>query len=451
MKKYKKYKDSGLEWIGEIPESWSIVHLKYIGEIKYGLGQPPKEKVGGLPIIRATNVFRGKISTDKLLYVDPEDIPYNRDPILKENDIIIVRSGAYTGDSAIIPKEFEGAVTGYDMTLRVNNANPKFVAFSLLSNYLLNQQLILHSLRAAQPHLNAEELGHSFLVNPPLQEQKSIAHYLDQKTTIIDALLQKTKQKIALLKEQRTAIINQAVTKGLAHLSPKEGGTKGVKMKDSGVEWIGEIPESWGLRQLKSMANITRLAGAEYTSYWETCETGEIKVLRGQNIGFNKIIKKATIDRISNELSMKLIRSRLFKGDIVFPCVGSVGNALVIEESDTWHINQNIAKITPQNMSSPFLCYFLLSHFAKYQILLFNTSDMQPSVLVGSLRRFLVPYPPVSEQSVIAEYLDEKNIELDTLLEKQKSRLHLLKEYRQSLISEVVTGKLCVHNEIPVT
>ncbi|GAB4323761.1 MAG: hypothetical protein Kow00127_16470 [Bacteroidales bacterium] len=111
-------KDSGIEWLGEIPEHWEVKRLKYVGKIKYGLGQPPKQKAEGLPIIRATNVFRGMIDEKDLMYIDPDDIPYERDPILRTNDIIIVRSGAYTADSAIIPSKFDGAITGYDMVFR---------------------------------------------------------------------------------------------------------------------------------------------------------------------------------------------------------------------------------------------------------------------------------------------------------------------------------------------
>ena len=105
MNSYKNYKSSGLNWLKEIPEGWSVTRLKNIGKVRYGLGQPPREKVGGIPIIRATNVSRGKISRKKLIKVDPDDIPYDRNPILKKGEIIVVRSGAYTGDSALIPKE----------------------------------------------------------------------------------------------------------------------------------------------------------------------------------------------------------------------------------------------------------------------------------------------------------------------------------------------------------
>lgn len=205
-------KDSGIEWLGKIPKHWEVKRLKNVADIKYGLGQPPEEKEDGLPLIRATNVERGKINPKDLLYVDPNDVPYDRDPVLLENDIVVVRSGAYTADSAIIPKEFEGAITGYDMVIRVKKHNPNFVAFCLLSNYVLINQLHLLRLRAAQPHLNKEELGITILLVPPIEEQIEIANYLQQRTTAIDQLIKNIEAQTEKLQELRKIKIYEAVT-----------------------------------------------------------------------------------------------------------------------------------------------------------------------------------------------------------------------------------------------
>lgn len=205
-------KDSGIEWLGEIPQHWNLVKLKQVCSIKYGLGQPPKQKEGGLKIIRATNISKGSISETNMVFVDPEDIPWSREPILKEDDIIVVRSGAYTGDSAIIPKEYEGSITGYDIVLRVNAIEAKFLAYALLSTYLLDNQLFLERLRAAQPHLNAEEIGGCFLIKPSMDEQQMIIQYIKNEHVRIDYLIKKVKQEIALLKEYKTSLISEAVT-----------------------------------------------------------------------------------------------------------------------------------------------------------------------------------------------------------------------------------------------
>lgn len=160
-----------------------------MSQIRYGLGQPPKQLEGGLPLIRATNIDSGRIVTKDLLYVDPNDVPHTRDAFLRTDEIVVVRSGAYTGDSAIIPSQYDGAVAGYDMVVRVTKAHPKFIAYGLLSIPALKNQIDLCRLRAAQPHLNAEDLGDCCFAVPPIPEQEKVVGFLDRKMTEIDLLV----------------------------------------------------------------------------------------------------------------------------------------------------------------------------------------------------------------------------------------------------------------------
>ncbi len=205
-------KDSGVEWLGEVPAHWELKRLKFLGMIKYGLGQPPRLSDTGLPLIRATNIESGEINEKDLIFVDPNDVPYDRDPVLKEDDIIIVRSGAYTADSAIIPKQFEGAITGYDMVFRAQGSYAKYVAFCLLSDFVLKNQLYSKRSRAAQPHLNKEELGETLILTPSTDEQEIIATYIKTETRKINKMLNINNRAIEHLKEYRTAIITAAVT-----------------------------------------------------------------------------------------------------------------------------------------------------------------------------------------------------------------------------------------------
>jgi type I restriction enzyme S subunit len=205
-------KDSGLPWLGEIPAHWEVKKLKTLGRIRYGLGQPPLLKESGIPMLRATNVDSGQILTKDLLLVDPDQLPASRDPFLKMGDIIIVRSGALTGDSAIVPPEYYGAVIGYDMVLSVTNAEPSFVAAALLTDYIRNQQLRVLMMRAAQPHLNAEELGGSIIVQPPIDEQKKIVVFIQKQNKKIDVLHSAYSRQLTLLAEYRAALIHECVT-----------------------------------------------------------------------------------------------------------------------------------------------------------------------------------------------------------------------------------------------
>jgi type I restriction enzyme S subunit len=208
-----KLVDSGVEWLGEIPKGWKVDKLKRISDIRYGLGQPPASKDDGLPMIRATDVYRGTIVGDKLLTIDPDTLPLGRNPYLKKDEIIVVRSGAYTGDSAIIPAQYAGAIAGYDMVVTVNRANPKFIAYCLLCDYVLERQLRLLMLRAAQPHLNSQELGGILLVLPKSNEdQQKIVDYLDDETQRLAQLKANLTQQIGVLLDYKKSLIYECVT-----------------------------------------------------------------------------------------------------------------------------------------------------------------------------------------------------------------------------------------------
>ena len=208
-------KDSGIEWLGEIPAHWEVRRLKTIAEIRYGLGEPPRESPNGLPLIRATNINSGHITDAGMIYVDPLDVPSRRRAFLSAHEIIVVRSGAYTADSSIVPRAYEGAIAGYDMVVTARNADPEFLATTLLCPYVRDAQLVVASTRSAQPHLNAEELGESLILLPPLTEQQSIVEFLRGEIPKLDALTAKIHEVVECLKELRTSLISSAVTGGI--------------------------------------------------------------------------------------------------------------------------------------------------------------------------------------------------------------------------------------------
>ena len=199
---------------------------------------------------------------------------------------------------------------------------------------------------------------------------------------------------------------------------------------------LGEIPNNWEVKKLDEISNITRLAGAEYSDIWETDDIGTIIALKGNNIGKNNLILN-DIERITEEMSNRLIRSKLFKNDIVFPCVGTIGKATVINEDNKYHINQNIAKITPSSgINSLYLSYYLMSDFTVKEIFKYNTSSSQPNVLVGNLRKFNIIVPSTEEQEKIASILsivDEQIDNVDALIEKNKE---LKKGLMQTLLTK---------------
>jgi len=164
-------------------------------------------------MIRATNVDAGKIIDQDLLFVDRDELLLDRNPYLKKDEIIVVRSGAYTGDSAIIPTKYVGAVAGYDMVVTVTRAEARFIAYGLLSGYVLEGQMLLLTLRAAQPHLNAEELGSIIFALPPSRAgQQAIVMFLDTKLAEISSIESIIGHQIATLTAYRKSLIHECVT-----------------------------------------------------------------------------------------------------------------------------------------------------------------------------------------------------------------------------------------------
>jgi type I restriction enzyme S subunit len=205
-------KPSGIEWLGDVPEHWKVIQMKRVATIRYGIGEPPRYHDEGIPLVRATNVHAGRLFAEGMVFVDSREIPEQRIVWLATGDIIVVRSGAYTGDSAIIPDGFGPSIAGFDMVLKCHSAHAPFIQYSLLSKYLKEGQIDLEKMRAAQPHLNAEELGSCVLVMPDTDEQTAIVAFLNVETAKLDALTAEAERGIELLQERRTALISAAVT-----------------------------------------------------------------------------------------------------------------------------------------------------------------------------------------------------------------------------------------------
>lgn len=189
-----------------------FVRLKWRVYVRYGLGQPPLLADDGIAIIRATNIFRGAIVGDDLIRARMKDLPLDRAPLLKLGEVLVVRSGAYTGDSALITDEWVGSAPGYDLRLTAGGkSEPRFLAYTMLGRRALDQ-IDLAKSRAAQPHLNAEDLGDVEVLDTPVSQQRAITEHLDQETARLDALIAANRRMIELLEERRQALITAAVT-----------------------------------------------------------------------------------------------------------------------------------------------------------------------------------------------------------------------------------------------
>ena len=426
MKRYPKYKDSGVEWIGEIPVGWDIYRIKnlvnpykyyQVGDGDHGSIKPEIYQEEGIPYIRVQNLSWGfELNWEGMVFLPEEVHKANLKSRLIPEDILIAKTGATIGKTAIIPKSLSDANTTSSvgkLTVDKEKFHYKYVGYCFLSKQFNDQIWQDASQKSAQPGFNVDQLIFYKIVSPQLSEQQSIANYLDHKTHQIDTLIEKKQKQIDLLKEQRTAIINHAVTKGL---------NPNVKMKDSGIEWLGEIPAHWDVKKIKYVLRLSR--GVDLSR--ENFSKG-IYPVYGSNgiIGYHN--KHTT------------------KG----PCVtvgrsGSVGEVNFVEK-DFWAHNTTLYVMKSYGNDIEFIHFLLLS---------FDLKSLSAGSAVGTLNRNYIHNeytvcPSKKEQASIVIFIKTETLRIDSFISKIQEVIKKLTEYRTALISDAVTGKIDVRDEVP--
>ncbi|MDF0535630.1 restriction endonuclease subunit S [Shewanella sp. A32] len=419
---YPEYKESGVEWLGQVPTDWTITKTTRFFKIAMGQTILREELVddGLWPVYSATegNHFFGYINGPQVR--------------LDVGDLVIPARGNSIGAVKLVDQK----ATTTQTTIYCKHITNRLVAKYAFYYMLGNRKNLFRFTQTAIPQITVEEVGTNSILLPSEVEQRTIAAFLDYETARIDCLIEKQQRLIELLKEKRQAVISHAVTKGLNPDAP---------MKDSGVEWLGQVPEHWKVQKLGYLCQVTKLTGFEYTNHWSTDDLGDVVALRGYNIGERKLELEKGTERISKELSNRLARSKLNAGDLVLPCTGTLGNAAVIPSNDTFHINQNIAKLTFDATVLPeYASYWLTSSNFRTMVDHNNTSGMQPVLLIGDIRNMRIPIPPVEEQHTLVECLTKEMMNFESVESKAQYSLTLLQERRIALISAAVTGKIDV-------
>ena len=277
--------------------------------------------------------------------------------------------------------------------------------------------------------------------SPPLEEQKLISRYLDKKTEQIDRLVKKIKGKIELLKEQRSSLINQCVTKGL---------DPNVEMKDSDVEWIGEIPKHWSLSKLKYEGEF--ISGHSFDSDAFT-GNGEIRSVKISNIQNNGMVWE-DLSFLPIEYWDQFREFRILKGDLLFvltrPIISSGIKVTFYNEEYKSLLNQrnSIFRATETSLVKDYLFFVVRTQFFLNEFKSQLKETGQPNISTGQISNIRICIPPVSEQSKISQILSKKNNDFELLIKHEQTKIDLLKEYRQSLISSVVTGKVRVMEDM---
>ncbi|MGV8830030.1 MAG: restriction endonuclease subunit S [Breznakibacter sp.] len=441
MEQYEKYKDSGIEWIGEIPEHWGNVSLKWISKI-YSGGTPSKSNTefwnnGTIPWLNSGSVNQVYIS-EPSEYITEDAFENSSAKWIPINAILIALAGQGKTKGMVAKLLFEATCNqslGVIVPIRINS---DFLLYWLTKNY---QNIRFLGGGDQRDGINLEMIGGIKVPIPTFDEQTNIATFLDRKTAEINRIIANKQKLIALYEEEKQAIINQAVTKGL---------DPNVKMKDSGVEWLGEIPEHWEVKKIKYIGKF--INGYSFDSK-DFIPSG-IRVIKISNIQ-NMRIDWSDESFVDEELYEKYSAFRIFRDDLIFaltrPIISTGIKATIVDCDEKMLLNQrnSVLRTDKRNIGIKWLYYIILNpNFIQEFDSRIDKTGQQPNISSNDIGDIIIPVPSTEQQIEIIELIEKEFSRLDYVIEKFNKQIDLLKEYRTTLISEVVTGKIKVPNTI---
>lgn len=431
--RYDKYKDSGIAWIGEIPEHWKIIDLKYLSDIRgrigfrgYTVSDLVSEGKGAF-VIGGKHINQCVLNMEYPDYISWDKYYESPEIMVSKGDIVMAQRGTL-GKVAIIEYDINEATINPSLVLIKNiKCQGKFLYYYLNSESTLTLISILNTATAV-PMISQNQIENMPIPIPSSIEQQSIATYLDQKCSEIDELITMQEEMITKLQSYKQSVITEAVTKGL---------DKNVPLKDSGIEWIGEIPEHWNICKLKNIFLLS--TGTTPKDFDQTSEEDNLinwytpsDILDSCNDLFSSQRKLSEKVIYANKISLFPIGTLLYVG--IGASAGKVGYA-----NENGYSNQQITGLIPLNCYSRFYFYYLSALKDKIRDNAFFTT--LPIINNAYLGQELIPFPTISEQHSIADYLDQKCSEIDELISIKQQKIEKLKDYKKSLIFECVTGK----------
>lgn len=421
-------KDSGTAWLGMIPKDWELSKISSIYELR-------TQKVSDKDYPPLSVTMNGIVpQLDSAAKTNAHD---DR-KLVKKGDFAINSRSDRRGSCGV--SEYDGSVSLINTVMKPRDEmNPDYY------NWLFHTIQFAyefykwgHGIVDDLWTTNWQDMKHIDIPVPTLDEQKVIADYLNKAIPEIDALHTDIEKQIETLEEYKKSIITEAVTKGL---------DPDVEMKDSGIEWIGEINSNFSIGKLGLFSFVTKLAGFEYTD--TMCKAindeGDIPIVRAQNVRMLKNNFDSIKEFIDYETSIKLSRCALDKKCLLMTFIGAgIGDICVFDKKERYHLAPNVAKIeiTDKNkLIDEFVMYYICSYAGIGEINKISKTSAQPSLSMETIRGIKIIIPTLKEQTEIVRYLDEKCIEMDDIITNKKEQLETLEQYKKSLIYEYVTGK----------
>ncbi|MFH1554103.1 MAG: restriction endonuclease subunit S [Pseudomonadota bacterium] len=437
--RYDSYRDSGVEWLGEVPSHWAVVPLKAATSCNDEVLGEASDPSIEIEYIEISDVSPELGVTGSSVYAFSE-APSRARRIVRDGDVIVSTVRTYLRAIAPIvrPPANLIASTGFAV-IRPRRIAQGYLGYLFLAEYLI-AEIISRSTGVSYPAINASEIMRLMVPLPSLPEQAAIAAFLDRETAKIDALVEEQRRLIALLAEKRQAVISHAVTKGLDPTVP---------MKDSGVEGLGEVPAHWEVTPLMRLTAPGRaimygivLPGPDIGAGVPIVKGGDVRPQR---------LRLELLCYTTPEIEAPFARARLLPHDIVYSIRGSIGDAeLVPLELEGANITQDVARISPYNAaSSRWLLYVMKSKAVFSQLEHRSMGAAVRGINIFDLKRARIPVPRLAEQKLISAFLDAETRRIDALVVEASAAITLLQERRAALISAAVTGKIDVRGLVP--
>ncbi len=412
-------KDSGIEWIGEIPVDWKVVKIKHLCNFYngYAFDSSDFKFDGNCSVIRIGDISQGTINLDTCAKVKADSNTLEK-YALKKDDIVIALSGATIGKVGYIETTPDNTYINQRVAIIRSNIN-KLIYQWLNAGYISSNTPILSN-SSAQPNISTQTIGNLFVTLPSMPEQQKIADFLDKKCSHIDSVLEKVRASIDEYKQLKQSVITQAVTKGVRPNRP---------MKDSGIEWIGEIPQDWKVIKGKNVLELLSKPVKETDTVITCFRDGEVTLRsKRREDGFTISLQEIGYQGIDI-------------GDLVVH--GMDGFAGAIGISDSRGKGTPVLSVLDSKQNKKYLMYYLRAMAFNGVFIALATGIRVRSCDTSwnKLKNLPYPIPTEDEQVEIVAYLDDKCSEIDKLITKKEQLIEELETYKKSLIYEYVTGK----------
>ena len=439
-------KDSGIEWLGKIPEEWSNIKFKYITDIlTCGYASTPEyvDEDEGVPFFSAQNIQNNKFDLTKYNYIPVKlHKTISKYSKLKKGDLLQVRVGGSTtvGQTCVYNLDIEASYYVSLTHIRVNKLNfNKYVKYLCDSTGFRNQAELVMKKGAGVANLNVGDLERFRISVPSLQNQQKIANFLDIKTSEFDSIISKKEQLIKKLEEAKKSLISEVVTGKVKIVDGQLVDRKPEEMKDSGFEWLGMIPKGWEVKKIKYVSSLNK----------KTLSNNEKKELNINYIDIGSVDKTGTINQVQ-ELTFEEAPSRARRivtyKDTIVSTVRTYLKAIsyIDKKYNEFICSTGFAVFTPnKNFVFPkFFYYMIMSEEYINQIMSNSVGVSYPAINASDITNFPCVLPNLEEQTRITNLLEEYLNKLNSIITKTKQQITKLKEANQSLISEAVTGKI---------